>query len=59
MLTSQNLDLDIYRKTVTKELVDTCHANDITVNCWTVDTLEDAEALIAMGVDQITTNILE
>ena len=59
MLTSQNLDLDIYRKTITKELVDTCHANGITVNCWTVDVPEDADALIAMGVDQITTNILE
>ena len=59
MLKKENLDLDVYRKLVTKEVVDTCHANGITVNCWTVDTLEDANALIAMGVDQITSNILE
>lgn len=27
------------------------------VNCWTIDTPEDAEKLIGMGVDFITSNI--
>lgn len=32
---------------------------NIPVNCWTVDSKEDAEKLANMGVDLITTNILE
>ena len=59
MLKKENLDLDVYHKVVTKELVDTCHANGIKVNCWTVDKPEDAERVIACGVDMITSNILE
>ena len=59
MLKKEHLDLDIYHKAVTKELVDTCHANGIKVNCWTVDKPEDAERVIACGVDMITSNILE
>ena len=35
------------------------HSRNITVNCWTCDSPERAAELIAMGVDQITTNILE
>ncbi len=31
----------------------------IKVNCWTVDSKEDAEKLAALGVDYITSNILE
>ena len=59
MLRMESLDLDIYHKTLTKEIVDLCHANGITVNCWTVDKPEDAERVIALGVDMITSNILE
>ncbi|MBE6702024.1 MAG: hypothetical protein E7585_01245 [Ruminococcaceae bacterium] len=59
MLKDQNVDLDIYHKVLTKEIVDTCHANDFKVNCWTVDKPEDAERVIALGVDMITSNILE
>lgn len=54
-----HVDLDIYHKNVTKELIDECHANGIEVNTWTVNTVEDAERVIACGVDYITTNILE
>ena len=44
---------------LTKENVKLLHDRGVVVNCWTVDRLEDAEQLIEMGVDQITSNILE
>ena len=53
------IDLDALFTCLTKEAVDDLHAKGIVVNCWTVDRLEDAQNLIAMGVDQITSNILE
>ena len=59
MLKKENLDLDVYHKVLTKEIVDKCHENGIKVNCWTVDKPEDAERVIACGVDMITSNILE
>lgn len=54
-----NMDLDIYYKSVTPELVEECHKNGIEINCWTVDNPDDAERLIKYGVDYITSNILE
>lgn len=51
--------LDIYHKALTKEMVDTAHAAGLTVNCWTVDTPEDAARMLALGVDEITTNVME
>lgn len=59
MLLKEHLDLDVYHKVLTKEIVELCHANGIKVNCWTVDKPEDAERVIACGVDMITSNILE
>ena len=59
MLKAENLDLDVYYKMATKELIDNCHANGIKVNVWTVDEKEAAEQLAAWGVDMITSNILE
>lgn len=53
------LDADVYYDNVTKEFIDTCHKNNIEVNVWTVDSKEKAEELISMGVDYITSNILE
>ena len=58
-LHAHNLDLDIYYKALTPEIVARLHAEGITVNCWTVDDPARAEELIAMGVDMITSNILE
>lgn len=58
-LVDHKMDLDIYFKALTKEFVEKCHANGIKVNCWTVDTLEDADRMISYGVDFITSNILE
>ena len=53
------LDLDIQYQKVTPELVAELHANQVQINCWTVDDKEAAEKLIEMGVDYITSNILE
>lgn len=58
-LQEHHLDLDVYYEELTEEWVKRLHDVGITINCWTVDHAEDAERLIAWGVDQITTNILE
>lgn len=58
-LVDHKMDLDIHFRGLTKEIVDKCHANGIKVNCWTVDTPEDADRMIEFGVDFITSNILE
>ena len=54
-----NIDAGIYYPTLTNEFVDLMHANGRIVNVWTVDTLEDAERMRDMGVDVITSNIIE
>ena len=36
-----------------------CTRDGRKVNCWTVDAPEEARRLVAMGVDYITSNILE
>jgi glycerophosphoryl diester phosphodiesterase len=58
-MVSYGLDLDIYYKRLNKETIDLLHSKGIKVNCWTVDNKEEAEALVDMGIDFITTNILE
>ena len=58
-LKDHNLELDIRHTALTEELIKKCHDEGIKVNCWTVDSAEDAEKLISWGVDFITTNILE
>lgn len=58
-LKKYNLGLDIRYTSLTKEIVDQVHAAGLEVNCWTVNTKEAGEALAGMGVDYITTNILE
>jgi len=58
-LAKNRFGLDVQHAAVTKELVDKCHAVGVEVNCWTVDDPARAEELIAMGVDYITSNILE
>lgn len=58
-LIAAKLDLDIYHKALTKELIDALHANGREVNCWTVDAPEDGELYASWGVDYITSNILE
>lgn len=54
-----DLEADCYFGAVTKDFVDAVHKAGKRVNVWTVNTLEDAEKLKALGVDMMTTNILE
>ena len=58
-LASKGIDIDIQWGAVTKERVAMWHAAGLKVNCWTVDHPLDAANLIDMGVDYITSNILE
>ena len=53
------MDLDIYFEGVNPGMMADCMELGIKVNCWTVDQLEDARRLVEMGVDYITSNILE
>lgn len=53
------LDLNVDYGALTKEKVAMLHKNGILVNCWTCNTTEAAARLIDMGVDFITTDILE
>ena len=59
ILKQYNLDLDVKYTAATQEIVALMHENGIKVNVWTVDSLEEAEHLAELGVDFITTNILE
>ena len=58
-LKSQNFGLDIYYPELTKERVEQIHSLGLEVNCWTCDSVDAATDLIEMGVDCITSNILE
>jgi len=58
-MVDNGLDADIYYKKLTKEYADLLKSNGIKINCWTVDNLQDATALQSLGVDFITSNILE
>ena len=58
-LIENKLDFDMYHKRLTKEIIDALHENGLKVNCWTVDDPDDAKELINLGVDYITSNILE
>lgn len=57
--TQYKCDLDLHYNGITKEFVNECHQNNILLNVWTVDDEVVAKELIDMGVDFITSNILE
>ena len=59
VLVVNKLDLDIRHTRLSKNIIDNLHIMGIEVNCWTCNDREIAEKLISMGVDYITTNILE
>lgn len=44
---------------VSRELVDALHADGLLVSAWTADTRRTMKALVAAGVDSITTNRLD
>ena len=52
-------DVDVNYKALTDEVIERFHAAGVKINCWTVDTVEDAERLAEKGVEYITSNILE
>ena len=56
---SEKMDIDVYYEALTEENVKAMHDAGLKVNCWTVNTNEAGEKLAKMGVDFITTNILE
>lgn len=58
-LTKYNLGIDVHYKALTLEWIKKLHECNIEINCWTVDSKEDAERLIDWGVDYITSNTLE
>ena len=58
-LVGNRIDLDVYYKKLTKELVEYIHSLGLEVNCWTCDDVDNAIKLIDMGVEYITTNILK
>ena len=53
------MDLDVRGDKLTREIVDRMHAAGLEVNVWTIDKPEHAEIMKYLGVDYITTNILE
>lgn len=53
------VDVDVRHTALTEEIVKQIHEAGLKVNCWTVDSPEDGERLANMGVDFITSNILE
>ena len=59
VLKENNLGLDIDHHLLTKEIVKGVHDMGKEVNVWTVNTLEDGERCLELGVDYITSNILE
>ncbi len=58
-LVENRLDLDVYFGRLDADRLAALHAAGIAVNCWTVDNAEVGQALADMGVDFITTDILE
>ena len=58
-MVDNHMDADLWGDCLTKEKVDKLHEAGLKVNCWTVDTPEQAELVKQAGVDFITTNILE
>ena len=59
MLVRDRIDVDVCASYLTKADVEYFHAAGLVVNCWTVDNAEFGERLAEMGVDFITSNILE
>lgn len=58
-LTDNKLDLDIHYSKINKEWIEKLHSLGIKINVWTCDDKKQAETLAEMGVDFITSNILE
>lgn len=53
------LDIDARHTLLNAKIIKKLHNKGLEVNCWTCNTQKEAEKLVKMGVDYITTNILE
>ncbi len=58
-LVRDNIDVALSHQALTPNAVNAFHKAGLKVNCWTVDGISRAENLVEMGVDYITTNVLE
>ena len=58
-LINDGIDADIRYSCVSREVIEKLHSAGRRVNCYTVDSVDAAEELVSLGVDYITTNILE
>ena len=58
-LIKDRMDVDVYFEALNEEKIKAFHDAGLKVNCWTVDNKETAQKLALMGVDYITSNILE
>ena len=59
MLKRDRIDAAVNHTHLTRQLIEEMHSAGLKVNCWTVDLRVTAVILAEMGVDYITTNILE
>lgn len=59
MAIAANLDVDVDYRVLNEEIIKRLHSAGALVNCYTVNNKEDAERLAVLGVDFITSNILE
>lgn len=59
VLREKKIDLDMDYRNCTKEIVEACHEMGAVVNVWTVNDLEAAYRMLHLGVDFITTNLIE
>lgn len=59
ILKKYRFDIDAKHTAIKEEMIPQFHENGIKVNVWTVNTVEQAERLQEIGVDYITTNIVE
>lgn len=54
-----NIDVDVNSYYITQEFINKCQKENIKINVYTVNEIDDAKKLIEMGVNYITSNILE
>lgn len=58
-LINDGVHLSVEHKLIDATVIDAFHNAGLKVNGWTVNNISDAERLVALGVDFITTDILE
>lgn len=56
---THSLGIDARHDLITQDLIDSFHKRNLEVNSFTVNTLEEGNKFCEMGIDYITTNILE